>query len=211
MASSTREGSLRQRKHERTRSALIEAATDLFERDGYDKTTVADIAAAAEVSTRTFFSYFASKEELLFPDSASRVQAALDAIAARHPDDRPVDVLMRAVQHVTQTDADMVSPLAAVRMRLVPLVPALRGRAMQIVLDAQQDIARALHAAYPEQLDEITAAAMVGAMVGAIIGALLCLLNQAPGTGTEQPDEARARIREATAVAMRPWRDQRPD
>ena len=61
--------SLRDRKRARTRQALVDAATDLFERNGYDETTVADIAAAAEIGTRTFFSYFASKEELLFPES----------------------------------------------------------------------------------------------------------------------------------------------
>ena len=73
--------SLRDRKRERTRQALIAAAAELFERNGYDGTTVAEIAAAAEIGTRTFFSYFASKEEILFPDSDARVQATIDAIA----------------------------------------------------------------------------------------------------------------------------------
>ena len=49
--------SLRERKRVRTREALIDAAAELFERRGYDGTTIADIAAAADVSTRTFFSY----------------------------------------------------------------------------------------------------------------------------------------------------------
>ena len=56
--------SLRDRKRARTRQAIINAAVELFERNGYDGTTVADIAAAADIGTRTFFSYFASKEEL---------------------------------------------------------------------------------------------------------------------------------------------------
>ena len=67
--------SLRDRKRARIRQALVDAATELFERDGYERTTVADIAAAADIGTRTFFSYFASKEELLFPESDARVQA----------------------------------------------------------------------------------------------------------------------------------------
>ena len=75
--------SLRERKRVRTRQALIDAAADLFERRGYDGTTIADIAAAADISTRTFFSYFASKEDVLFPDADARVKAALTAIDDR--------------------------------------------------------------------------------------------------------------------------------
>jgi DNA-binding transcriptional regulator YbjK len=63
--------SLRERKRERTRRALIDAAAQLFERKGYDETTVAQIAAAAEIGTRTFFGYFASKEESCSPTVTS--------------------------------------------------------------------------------------------------------------------------------------------
>src|ERR1700677_380827 len=104
---------LRDRKRDRTRKALINAAVDLFERRGYDGTTVADIAEAADIGTRTFFSYFASKEELLFPDSDARVRAAVTAIANRKAGDRPADVLMRALHEVGAAGgepADMVEP-----------------------------------------------------------------------------------------------------
>jgi AcrR family transcriptional regulator len=198
--------SLRERKRLRTRAALVRAAADLFARKGYDETTLAEIAAAAEVSTRTFFSYFTSKEELLFPDSASRARAAVDVIAARDPKDRPVDVLLRALQQVVEVDTDMVSPMAAVRTQLILTVPAVRGRALQIMLTAQQDIARELHAAYPEELDEVTAAALVGAWTGAITGALLALLNQPASAGiVTDPESLRDQVRRATEVAMRPW------
>src|ERR1700754_5149823 len=97
--------SLRERKRERTRQALIDAAVELFERQGYEETTVADIAAAAEIGTRTFFSYFASKEELLFPETDARVAAAVAAIADRGPDDGPAEVLLRALHEVGDDDA----------------------------------------------------------------------------------------------------------
>ena len=98
---------LRDRKRERTRLALIDAAADLFERRGYDRTTVADIAAAADIGTRTFFSYFASKEELLFPESDARVRAAEAAIAARRPGDHPADVLLRALHEVGEASDEI--------------------------------------------------------------------------------------------------------
>src|SRR4051794_3419601 len=100
--------SLRELKRQRTRQAIVEAAVELFERNGYEQTTVADIAAAAEIGTRTFFGYFATKEEVLFPESDLRVQAALDEIAARGPNDGPAEVLLRALRQVGD-DSDDIS------------------------------------------------------------------------------------------------------
>src|SRR5262249_9605513 len=141
--------SLRDRKRERTRRALIDAAATLFERKGYDETTVAEIAAAADIGTRTFFSYFASKEDILFPGSDTRTQITIQAIAGHDPAEGPVDVLVRALETVADTDADMVSPMAVVRMRLFRTVPAVRGKALQVQMASQQQIARELHATFP--------------------------------------------------------------
>lgn len=77
---------LRERKKVRTRDAIRDAAHDLFLERGFAGTTVDDIAAAAEVSPRTFFRYFASKEEVLF----SRFDEALDLLQD-FLDGRPAD------------------------------------------------------------------------------------------------------------------------
>jgi AcrR family transcriptional regulator len=59
---------LRERKKQRTREAIASLGLALFSERGYHATTVADVAAAAEVSERTVFGYFATKEDILFAD-----------------------------------------------------------------------------------------------------------------------------------------------
>jgi len=197
------ESSLRDRKRERTRQAIVAAAADLFEQRGYEGTTIADIAAAAEIGTRTFFSYFASKEELLFPESDDRVRAAVAAVEARKPADRPADVLVRALREINESGTEMASPMAKLRMQLVQTVPAVRGRALQVQLDAQLAIARQLRAAFPDELDDVHAAALTGAFIGAVTGALQILLAEPDALAN--PRKLQRRMREATDAALRPW------
>jgi AcrR family transcriptional regulator len=195
--------SLRDRKRARTRQALVDAATELFERNGYEQTTIADITAAAEIGTRTFFGYFASKEELLFPESDARVRATVDAIASRRPGEGPAEVLLHALRSVDADSTDLTGRLAALRLRLVRTVPAVRGRALQIQLDAQREIARHLAEAFPDQLDKVGAAALTGAFIGAVAGALQVLLDE-----VDRPDDpatVHAAVRRATDVALTPW------
>jgi AcrR family transcriptional regulator len=195
--------SLRERKRARTRRAIVDAATELFERDGYDETTIADIAAAAEIGTRTFFSYFASKEDLLFPESDARVAAAIEAIANRGPDDGPAEILLQALHRIGDDSDEMVSRLAALRLRLIRTVPGVRGRALQIQLDAQTQIARHLAAAFPDELDEVGAAALTGAFVGAVSAALQVLLDDPDRL--RDPAEVQLAVRRATDVALGLW------
>jgi AcrR family transcriptional regulator len=200
---------LRDRKRERNRSALIEAAVGLFERQGYERTTIADIAEAAEMGPRTFFNYFASKEEILFPDSEQRVQDAVAAIAQNAADRSPAQALADAVTMVVDTSDDIVGPLADVRNALIRTVPAVRGRALQIQHSAQQRIAAALRAAYPSELDDVTAAALVGATIGAVAGAISTL----PAEAQPDPQRRRDAVRRGLDVVAGAWRtepDQRP-
>ena len=204
IAENTGTPTLRERKREKTRAAIVDAAMELFETRGYHGTTVADIAAAAEIGTRTFFSYFASKDDLLFPGADARVIAALDAIASRGPHDRPSDVLLRALSTVIDGGHDFADKQGALRFRLIQTVPAVRGRALQLQLDAQREIARHLQAAYPDELDEVTAGAIVGAFVGAITGAVQAMTD----AGAPADPEGRSRaLRRAADIALHPWRD----
>ena len=73
----------RERKKRQTREAIAQAAFDLFVERGYASTTLAEIAEAAGVSTRTIFAYFPSKEAILFADFERVKQALAQALAER--------------------------------------------------------------------------------------------------------------------------------
>src|SRR3989442_11764276 len=74
---------LRERKKQRTRETIARAARQLFAERGYHATTLPDIAEAADVSTRTIFAYFPSKEDILFSDFPLLKEALGRALAER--------------------------------------------------------------------------------------------------------------------------------
>ena len=88
----------RQRKKQRTRDALIEAAMELFAAKGYDRTAVHEITDAVDVSERTFFRYFASKEDLVLSFARDGMTAFAQALAGRPPSEEPLTAARNAFQ-----------------------------------------------------------------------------------------------------------------
>lgn len=87
---------LRETKMERTRRLIAESAFDLFVAQGYDDTTIEQIAAAAEVGTRTLYRYYATKEALVVSFVQNGLDAAMDAFLAQ-PDETPLPEALHAV------------------------------------------------------------------------------------------------------------------
>ena len=80
------------------RERLQEAAMELFEEHGYDRTTVGDIAARAGLAERTFFRYFTDKREVLFARSEELEKGIVDVIASTPPDAAPLDAVAAAFE-----------------------------------------------------------------------------------------------------------------
>ncbi len=78
---------LRERKKEKTRTTIVEVALRLFAENGYQQTTIAQIAEAADVSPRTVSTYFPAKEAIVFDISFASKERLADRIRAR-PDDQ---------------------------------------------------------------------------------------------------------------------------
>lgn len=190
---------LRERKRQQTRQALISAAMRLFADKGYEETTVAEIAAAAGVSTMTFFNYFASKDEVLFPHLSSRIDAAVAIIGQRRPEESIADILIRAMEHML-ADAvrdELAAGLASARLPWVLSVPAVQAATLRRYFLAETQLSEALHRAYPDVLDPATAAAVIGSLFGAVLAAALVTLQHGGTIGQVQ-----AAARRAMDIAM---------
>ena len=95
-ASQDRPDGLRERKKARTRAAIREHALRLFRENGYQRTTVEQIAAAAEVSPSTFFRYFPTKEDLVLQDDMDT--RMIEAFERQPSDLSPLSAVRAAVR-----------------------------------------------------------------------------------------------------------------
>lgn len=86
-------GGLRERKKQHTRETIARAAVELFDRQGFQRTTIPEIAAAADVSPRTVSSYFPAKEDLAFLDTAETFERLEERLADRLPGETTADAL----------------------------------------------------------------------------------------------------------------------
>lgn len=119
---------LAERKRQLVRDELADAALRLLARQGFEQTTVDELAAAAGVSRRTFFRYFASKEDVLISSVAVVFEGILAEVAARPPGEPAAVAIREALKTVAMEDfADDREKSVAV-IRHTQDVPALRAR-----------------------------------------------------------------------------------
>jgi len=168
---------LRERKKQKTRWAIQEHALRLIAEQGYEATTVDQIAAAAEISPSTFFRYFKAKEDLIVEDEYDSIlESGLTGLDASIPPLEAIrSVMVGALSGMTTEDRRKV----LARTRLVRDVPALRARASQNFTATVDLLAKAMAERTGRPADSLEVMAFSGAVIGALTAVFTLWLNDA--------------------------------
>ncbi|WP_120314093.1 TetR family transcriptional regulator [Mycolicibacterium elephantis] len=128
---------LRERKKQRTRAMLLDAAIELCQRQGFERTTVDQIAAIADVSPRTFSRYFATKDAIAFALIDEAIDVAAVELAGQPEGISHLEALHRAYVGMYNNAKSSAGPggLSADRLicsvRIIMTSPALRQAALE--------------------------------------------------------------------------------
>ena len=167
----TAQAGLRERKKARTRASLREHALRLFREQGYQATTVEQIAAAAEVSPSTFFRYFPTKEDVVLQDD---MDTRMIEAFARQPKDMPTLAAVRAAmkaawESFTPAEWELINEGGQLSMR----VPEIRARAMNEFARTLNAMAAALAARTGRAPDDLRVRVLAGAVIGVMMSIFL--------------------------------------
>lgn len=185
---------LRERKKLRTRQAIVDAALDLFERRGFDATTVEDIAAAADISPRTFFRYFDSKLDVVMSRNKAE-EPGFAALATMSPDKGPVAATHELVRDLATTLVAGGENPAVRELKVVVTTPSLRPLALEHFHQHQDELARA----YAARLGEAGDALRPHVLAGVAATTMWAVIDRWVAEGA-QPDRLVDLIDEAFAL-----------
>ena len=162
---------LRERKKLKARRKLERVALELFQGKGFEGTTIREIADAADMSPRTFFRYFSSKEEVIFGRSADDIEALMVRLRARPEAESPYESVRHAFIDWSDQLQERREDITA-RVRVTAAAGPLRRRAAQLQEDIARDVAKEL-SERPSQVDgegnALVASVCVQAMTLAVI------------------------------------------
>jgi AcrR family transcriptional regulator len=172
---------------------LQAAAFELFDEQGFERTTVAEIAQRAGLTQRTFFNHFADKREVLFGLSSAYQQEIVREIAACVPSVSPLDAVVQALQAAAESMFEERRAAVTRRHEIIKANPELYERELSKQAALTDAIAAALHA---RGLDPETALLTAGAGM---------LVHQAAIQRWTQPAENRP-LRELLSDALQSLR-----
>lgn len=171
----------RERKKRATRTALSEAALRLSVERGVDNVTVEQIADAADVSLRTFFNYFSSKEEAVVAGDVATAESIVEVFRERPAGESVLEALRHAVQAVVRdhyADRDRAEQIRALR-----LTPSLLPHHLAAFVDQERALAAAVAQRAGSDVDRDVYPALVAAtaMAGLRVAVQRWITEPAPG------------------------------
>jgi AcrR family transcriptional regulator len=194
------------------RDALVAAAFRLFLERGYEQTTVDDIVALAGVGRRSFFRYFPSKEDVVFPDHERCLAEMTEFLASGDGTEEPVRRVCDAARMVLRMYAE--NPTFSVqRYRLTKQVPGLRAYELSVVWRYERALAEYLRARFAGRRDGILQADVIAAAVVAAHNNALrsWLRSDGRGDASATVDHALGYVQSAFGAAVTSSRAERPE
>jgi AcrR family transcriptional regulator len=161
---------LRERKKAKTRRTIQDHALRLFAEQGYDATTVDQIAEAAEISPSTFFRYFATKEDLVIEDEYDPM--VVELFLAQPPSLGPVAAMRQAMRTAFNQIYSTEQGQLLQRTKLQLEVPAIRAKALNNQFNMANAVTHAAAARYRRDVDDYAVQVFAAACVGALIPAI---------------------------------------
>ena len=186
---------LRERKKLKTRAAIHDAAMQLFAERGYNATTISDIAEAADVSRATFFSYFASKDDVVFGDAPLAIEA-LTALLADLPEG--VSALSAVSDYLRTLTGWLSDERLPLQSRLAREIPSVAARRLQILGQFEDVIAAALAREIEANEPELVARLVAASLIGALATAEKAAADRTTEIGRALPDHDVDRLLDAT-------------
>jgi AcrR family transcriptional regulator len=189
----TAEVGLRERKKQRTRQQIAEAAWRLFAERGFDHVPVSEVAGAAEVSEATVFNYFPTKEDLVFHRMEAFEQELLSAIRDREPGESVVQAFGRfAIQprgFLASSDPAANEGMRAAA-RVITGSPALLAREREILEGYTDTLARLIAQERGVAADDVEPWVVANALIG-LHRALIAYVHRQALAGVENRRIAR--------------------
>jgi AcrR family transcriptional regulator len=158
-------GGLRERKRRQTRERIARAAMTLFLEQGFESTTVDQIADAAEVSKRGFFDYFPAKEDVVAAWQDEFADSLLAAVTARPAKEPMAKVVEEAL---LSTIVAAVNPQTLAIGKLIKDTPALRARDHLKYAKLEQKLVEALTARAKGKADQLRIRLLAMSTIGAL-------------------------------------------
>ncbi|WP_121747573.1 TetR/AcrR family transcriptional regulator [Streptomyces sp. E2N166] len=187
---------LRETKKRETRQLISDHATRLFIEQGFERTTIAEIADAARVAKKTVTNYFPRKEDLALDHQDQFVAALADTVTAREPGETPLAALRRAFMASVAAQDPVAGFAGPAFTRMIADSPTLTSCLRGLHDRREEALAAALAGATAASPDDITPRT-AAALLGGVHRVLFSRIQELTLAGSANPEIAQVLTREA--------------